>query len=252
MSYQFTSRVRYSEVGPDKKLTLPGMLDYFQDCCTFQSASIGHTLEDLEARERVWVLNAWQVEICRYPRIGEGIVTTTLPYDLKGFYGLRNFVMETEEGERLAYANSIWSNINMKTGIPERLTEEDTSGYVLDERLEMEYAPRKIALPEEWEAYPSFPVQSHHLDTHLHVNNCQYVRMALDYLDGEEKVRSLRVEYKKMALLGDVFYPLVHKEKETETSGQQTYVAFGTHALLPGEKPEAYAAVWMRTGGETG
>jgi medium-chain acyl-[acyl-carrier-protein] hydrolase len=39
--YSFNSRVRYSEVNSEKELTLPSLLDYLQDCCTFQS-------EDLE------------------------------------------------------------------------------------------------------------------------------------------------------------------------------------------------------------
>ena len=29
MAYQFESRIRYSEVGEDKKLTLPGLINYF-------------------------------------------------------------------------------------------------------------------------------------------------------------------------------------------------------------------------------
>ena len=87
---------------------------------------------------------------------------------------MRNFTLKTEDGELLSYANSIWTNIDTKTGLPARLTDEDTRGYELDEKLEMDYAPRKIALPEGMEAQESFAIQKHHLDTHHHVNNCQY------------------------------------------------------------------------------
>ena len=41
MDYSFNSRVRYSETGEDGRLTLPGVLNYFQDCCTFHAESIG-------------------------------------------------------------------------------------------------------------------------------------------------------------------------------------------------------------------
>ncbi len=41
MSYSFESRVRFSEIGEDGCLTLPGVLDYFQDCCTFESEQTG-------------------------------------------------------------------------------------------------------------------------------------------------------------------------------------------------------------------
>lgn len=237
MSYSFSSRVRYSEIGPDTELTLPGLLNYYQDCTTFQSASIGHDIYELASRNRAWVLNAWQVEVARYPRIGEEIVITTIPYDLHGFLGLRNLVMETAEGERLSWANSIWSNLSTLTGLPERLNEEDLSGYVLDEKLDMEYKPRKIALPAEWEPFPSFSIQRHHLDTHHHVNNCQYVRMAEDYLPEGCKIRSLRVEYKKQALLGYVFYPLICQ------SENGTMVIFNTAEAKPGDKLDPYAVV---------
>ena len=45
MNYSFNSRVRYSETGEDGRLTLPGALNYFQDCCTFQAESIGLGME---------------------------------------------------------------------------------------------------------------------------------------------------------------------------------------------------------------
>ena len=31
MKYSFTSRIRYSEIGEDGNLTLPGLINYFQD-----------------------------------------------------------------------------------------------------------------------------------------------------------------------------------------------------------------------------
>ena len=62
MPYQFQSRIRYSEIGENGCLTLPGIQDYYQDCCTFQSEEIGQGMEVLEARQRAWVLSAWQMK----------------------------------------------------------------------------------------------------------------------------------------------------------------------------------------------
>ena len=45
MNYSFNSRVRYSETGENGKLTLPGVLNYFQDCCTFESEQTGVGME---------------------------------------------------------------------------------------------------------------------------------------------------------------------------------------------------------------
>ena len=151
MSYSFKGRVRYSEIGENGCLTLPGIQDYYQDCCTFQSEEIGQGMDVLEKRKRAWVLSSWQIVVNRYPRLGENIVAATAPYGFKGFLGMRNFTLKTEEGELLSWANSIWTNIDTQTGLPARLTEGDVKGYVLDEKLNMDYAPRKIALTADME-----------------------------------------------------------------------------------------------------
>ena len=43
--------------------------------------------------------------------------------------GLRNFTMETEGGERLAYANTFWTYIDAENGLPVRLEAKDTDAY---------------------------------------------------------------------------------------------------------------------------
>lgn len=209
MGYYFDSRVRFSEADENGYLTLPGVLDYFQDCCTFQAESIHQGQRDLLKRSRVWVLSAWQIDILRFPEQGETIRTTTIPYKLRGFLGLRNFTMDTLEGERLAVANSIWTNLNSETGLPERLTETDLEGYVIEDQIDMEYAPRRIAVPEDCTAEESFVIQKHHLDSNHHVNNGQYVRMAQDYLPEGFALHRMRAEYKSQGFLGDTFYPMV-------------------------------------------
>ena len=150
MIYSFDGRVRYSEIGENGLLTLPGVLNYFQDCSTFQSEEVGLGIKVLKEWKRFWVLSAWQVIVERYPAMGEQIRTSTWAYGFRGFMGFRNFTMDTMEGERLAYANTFWTYINRENDFPVKLTERDTEGYGLEEKLEMDYAPRKIVLPKEY------------------------------------------------------------------------------------------------------
>ncbi len=219
MSYSFKGRVRFSELGENGCLDLPGVLDYFQDCCTFESEKIGLGMEVLKVQKRAWVLSAWQVVVKRYPKLGEDVKVTTIPYGFRGFIGMRNFILETAAGEKLAWANSYWSFINTETGIPEKLTSADTDRYEMGDKIKMDYAPRKISLPEERVKQDAFAVQKHHLDTNHHVNNCQYIRMAADYLPDGFRVGQLRVEYKRQAVLGKVIVPEVY-----ETEGKVTIV----------------------------
>ena len=112
MNYSFNSRVRYSETGENGKLTLPGGLNYFQDCCTFHAESVGLGGDVLKARDRAWVLSSWQVIVDEYPAMGTEIRITTAPYDFKGFMGMRNFTIETMDGKKLAWANSNWTSVH--------------------------------------------------------------------------------------------------------------------------------------------
>ena len=86
--------------------------------------------------------------INRYPYLGEEIVTSTWPYGFRGFMGFRNFTMDTAEGERLAYANTFWTFIDGKTDCPASLALNIQRDMVWKKRLDMEYASRKIILPE--------------------------------------------------------------------------------------------------------
>lgn len=216
--YKFSSRIRYSEVDSKGILSLESLLDYFQDCSTFHSEDVGVGLGYLKERHLAWVLSAWQIVVDRYPRLCEEVRIGTAPYDFKGFFGYRNFLMETEDGERLACANTLWTLMDMEKMCPARLTKELTEAYRIEDRLPMDYAPRKIALPAEGgtEKEP-LEVGRRHLDTNNHVNNGQYIRIALEclpqsYCKEGVVVRQMRAEYKRQAHLKDKIYPVIYED----------------------------------------
>ncbi len=210
--YTFGSRIRYSEVDKNAILTIESLIDYFQDCSTFQTEDGPASMEYLKEKGIAWVLNAWQIEINRLPRLSEYVTIGTVPYMLRGPLGLRNFFMDTNDGERLAVANSIWTLFDFNKGVPCKVTPEIVDAYPLGEKLPMKYRDRKIAIPTDGERYaaPDIEVMEHHLDTNNHVNNGQYIRMAIELLhEKDAKVISLRAEYKKQAFLSDILHPIV-------------------------------------------
>ena len=210
--YTFDGRIRYSEVDRSRKLTVEKTIDYFQDCSSFQSEDLGIGLDYMSERKIAWVLNYWQIQFLRRPAIGETVRIGTQPYEFKGILGLRNFMMETSEGERLAVANSVWSLLDMENMYPMRIPEELIQKYEVSPRLDMKYSPRKIPVPKEGgEAQEDLVVRLHHLDTNQHMNNAQYVHFAVMYLPADAEVRELRVEYRKQAMLGDRITPVLYR-----------------------------------------
>ncbi len=210
--YSFKSRVRYSEVGKDKKLTLNSLINYFQDCSTFHSESIGLGIGKLERDGQAWVLSSWQIVVDRYPGLFEEIEICTWPYDFKGFYGMRNFCIRDAEGTMLAWANSLWIFMDMNTGRPLKITKEQEEGYRVEERLSMDYAGRKLPMPADARLGEPFVILKHQIDTNNHVNNGQYVEMAGDFLPEGFLIGQMRAEYKKSAKLGDILIPHIKEE----------------------------------------
>ncbi len=205
--YQFEGRVRYSETDNMGNLSLEGILDYFQDCSTFQSEDLGRGIEYLKENQLAWVLSYWQIDVKRYPKLCEEILIGTIPYEIKGFLGYRNFMLRTKDGEELACANTMWTLLDTGRGMPKKASEEIINSYPTEDRYPMEYVPRKIELLADMQRCECVEVRRHHLDTNMHVNNGQYVRIAKDTVEVERPITRLRAEYKKSAVLGDIIYP---------------------------------------------
>jgi len=208
--YTMDGRVRFSEVNIDNKLDLYGILNYFQDCSIQHSQDVGIGMKYLNSVNRVWLMSAWQLVINRLPEVHENIFVSTWPYDFKSMYGYRNFLLKGDNEEVLAYANSIWVYLDTETKMPTRIMPENISAYERGEPYPMEYAPRKIKIPELLTEMPAFPVIKANLDNNLHVNNCQYVRMAEEYLPEGFRTVQLRADYRKSAVLGDMIVPRVN------------------------------------------
>ena len=235
--YSFDSRVRYSEVDVNRELTLTGIINYLQDCSTFQSEDLSLGLDYLERCNRAWWLSSWQIIIERKPRFGEEIVISTWPYDFKGMYGYRNFTIQDKAGNYLVKANSIWFLFDTAAGRQVKVQEHDIRGYGTGEekKLEMEYAPRRIVLPTAYEEGEPIAVAVHHIDTNHHVNNAMYVEIAREALTEDVRIRELRVEYKKAAVLGDLIYPRISRQ-----DGEYT-------VALCDEDGTPYAVIWLHT-----
>ena len=201
--YKIDTKVRYSECGEDGKISLASIINLFQDSSSAHSESLGVGIEYLKEKKRAWILNSWQIVIERYPKVHEEIEVTTWPTGFRGVFGPRNFCMKTQEGEMLAYAHTLWVYMDIENGMPTKPSEEEKAIYGTESPLEMEYASRKIKLPEEAKLVDTISVRKYHIDTNKHVNNCQYVQMAMEVLPEDFRAKQVRVEYKKSAVYGD-------------------------------------------------
>lgn len=209
--YTYNSRVRFSETDTDRLLSMEGIVNYMQDCSSFQYEDLGASIDYLSSIKKNWILNTWQIVIERRPKVYEQITVGTIPYDYKDIYGYRNFFINDSEGNRCAYANTVWVLLNSDTNMPTKVTEKAVVGYNNEPKLDMDYADRKIIIPKTLESHDPFKVLYNHLDTNLHVNNGKYIRMAMEYLPNDFIVKQMRVQYVKSAVYGDTIVPKIGK-----------------------------------------
>lgn len=214
MPFTFEGKVRYSECDSEGRLTPFSVINYLQDCSTFQSEQLGVGLEQLKDKHRAWFLNSWHIYFDRYPRLGEHIEAGTFAYGFSGFYGYRHFFIRGEDGAYAVRADSAWFFFDTERQCPVKPEPEDTELYEeagaekLHDEMGMPKLQRKIALPGGMEALEPMTVTRHLLDSNKHVNNAWYVDIAAAAA-GLERPRELRVEYRKAAVLGDIIIPRV-------------------------------------------
>lgn len=216
--YEYELKVGYSATDKDLRMTVPAILDCFQDAAIFEAENGAITMAYLGERQLAWLLGSWQIVLLRRPAMNEVVRVTTFPYDFKGFMGYRNFTMTTPDGELLVKAASIWTLIDMRRLVPARPSQELLNGYTLAQKLDMAYAPRKIAVTGAGRAQEAFRVRRYQIDSNRHVNNVEYIRMAMEFLPEREafnaQIKELRAEYKKAAHLGDCIWPVVYAQDD--------------------------------------
>ena len=242
MPYTFRSKVRYSECDSEGRLTPFSIINYLQDCSTFQSESLGVGIEYLGSRKRAWFLSSWSIIFDRYPRLSEDIEIGTFAHGFRSFYGYRHFYINGEDGRPAVRADSIWFFYDTEHRCPQRPQSEDVSPYEeegweqLAASMGMPKMERKLHTAEVMEPSGSIEVTRHFLDSNQHVNNAWYVDMAVNAA-GINRPRSLRAEYKKAAVLGDIIYPF-------------TGMSEGRHIVdLGGEDGRSFALVEFMTEG---
>lgn len=213
--YEYNVRVGFSQCDINTKLNITELIDIFQDASTFQSTDLGVGFEYLKKEKLAWLLNYWELDIEHMPSLCDTVTIGTAPYEFKGCFGYRNFWMKNVAGEYIVKANSLWTLMNMEMMKPQKASEDLKAVYVLEGKLDMNYSSRKVQIPEgDVEIYKKEPIQiqAYHLDGNHHVNNGQYIKMAMSEIDEDVTPVGLRTDYRLQAMLGDVIYPVVYRQ----------------------------------------
>jgi len=197
-------------------LTIPSIINYFQDCSTFHSEDLGVGIDYLADTHKVWMLTHWKVVIEDKVKLGQNIQVGTWAYDFDKLFGYRNFIINDENGRRCVSADSKWILFDIDKGRPARITEEDIKMYGKSQGIDLGDTNKKLFIPEGYCEGKPFPVSHYHLDTNGHVNNSRYIQMAMEFVDSDREIQEFLVDYKKQAVLGDIIQPYIHEDIQNE------------------------------------
>lgn len=207
----YEKKVLFSDIDAGATMSLHGILNAMQDCVNVNSESIGRGIDYMMEKRRSWFAISWNIEIKRYPKMFEDVVLRTWAYDFSAIMGYRNVIAYDKDGNAVICADSIWSLVDLNTGRPAKITEEDRRGYDLEPRFPMQEVPRKITLPDNLTEAGEYCVSKSDIDYNGHMSNAEYIRIADEYLEMGVKPKQIRVEYKNQSQYREVLTTYVSK-----------------------------------------
>ena len=234
--YSLKYKVTTSTCDSEGKLKLYSALQMMQDCSEMWIDSEPGVKQYFTEQNMAQLLATRQVEIVRVPEYKEELTVTTSVYGMKPMFGFRNTFIYDAQGKPCYKTWSMGAFVDKAAGKLKRVDEATIQSMKLEPQLEMNYKDRRIILPKgrSSESHPSLledgrvateldkvkdggevlepiKVLRADIDYNKHLNNANYVRMAMELLPEDFVVSGLRVEYRVAAKLGDFLTPTIYR-----------------------------------------
>ena len=210
--YSLTYKVTTSTCDSEGKLKLYSALQMMQDCSEIWIDSEPGVKQYFEEQNMTQLLATRQVEVVRVPCYKEELTVTTSVYGMKSMFGCRNTFICDAQGKPCYKTWSMGAFVDLANGKLKRVDDATIASMTLEPELEMNYRDRRIILPKQGgETLEPIKVLRADIDYNKHMNNANYVRMAMELLPEDFVVTGLRVEYRVAAKLGDTLVPTIYR-----------------------------------------
>ena len=209
--YTLKYKVTTSTCDSEGRLKLYSALQMMQDCSEMWIDSEPEVKAYFARENMAQLLASRQVEVLRVPSFKEDLTVTTSVYEVKSMFGFRNTFIYDADGKPCYRTWSMGAFVDRATGKLKRVDDAVAGSLHLDSKLEMNYKDRRVILPKEGgQVLEPVCVLRADIDYNRHMNNANYVRVAMELLPEGFEIRGLRVEYRVAAKLGDVLVPTLY------------------------------------------
>ena len=209
--YTLNYKVTTSCCDSEGKLKLFSALQMMQDCSEMWIDSEPTVRKFFTDNNMTQLLATRQVEVMRVPRFKEDLTVTTSIYEVMPMYGFRNTFIRDAQGQPCYRTWSMGAFVDLGTGKLARIADDAIASLTLEPKLEMNYRGRRIIQPkQDGTVMEPVKVIRADIDYNRHMNNANYVRIAMELLPEGFEVRDMRVEYRIAAKLGDMLTPTLY------------------------------------------
>ena len=164
----------------------PGAIfEAMQEASGMHSHLLGCGRDTLVKLGYVWVLSRMEVQMNRYPGVGDRITVETFPMNNKRWFFPRYFTFQNDKGDQLGCAASLWVLLDLET---RKMAPPDKVVHLLPDNSDLVAPmglPSAVAeLEGEEKGFLRMPAYTD-LDVNQHVNNARYVDWLCDALGYE-------------------------------------------------------------------
>jgi acyl-ACP thioesterase len=206
--YEYHLQIGMGHIGKNGLLKPGPAMDILQNATWFQLDTETAFIDYFRKNNGGMYLISRQIDIKRFPAYGEQVTVKSWVTACDRLYGYRNTAIYDARQELCIGTYAIGAFADLGRMVPARIPQELVDTVKTYPPLDMEIFPRKIPAPENLTRLPdAIRVQEYHLDNYGHMNNARYVDIASAYLPENFPLRRVRIEYKAMALWGDLVIP---------------------------------------------
>jgi medium-chain acyl-[acyl-carrier-protein] hydrolase len=209
------------DTGPDGKLSLYSLFNYFQDIASEHAVRLKFGRDDLMRDNRFWVLSRIAADMYLWPEWEEIIIVRTWPRGTDKLFAIRDYEVLYPNGRHIASGSSSWLIIDRTTKKiqrPDELLSRFNPEATVKNSLGRN-AGKVEPATDPGQKSDAFTIKVSDLDVNLHTNNVRYIKWVIDTYDLnyilDHKPVSLEVNYLAESICGEKIFIRSNRENNT-------------------------------------
>lgn len=198
--------IRYKDVNDRQEATPVAIMNFVEETAADHCAHIGRNVYDLQKQGLGWVLYAGCFHMNNYPKYREKIKIVTWISRFKGFQGIREYQVLSEDNKLCGGFRGLWLFFDLERRKPVTVEKIFYEQWALRNQtaIDLEIIPSKNIITSP-DLTKSFQVNRYDIDSNNHVNNVRYMQWLMESIPDEFYTKA-RIEYIQGTFLRETVY----------------------------------------------